>query len=80
MCHPSSLIHLRRYQSPQSHQQSFGGRKWCFDDGPDLTQDFWLLPYQQCILVSKHNLENEIIQFFCRRRAKESNYVSLAWN
>lgn len=55
----SFLIHLRRSQSSQSHQQRFGGSKCCFDDCPDQTQEVHLLPYQQCIFVTKHNLEDD---------------------
>ncbi len=43
----SLLIQLRRYQSSQSQQRTFGGRKSSFDERPDLTQDFCLLPHQQ---------------------------------
>lgn len=51
----SGVINLLR------HTIRFGGRKRSFDDSPDLTQG--LLPSQQRILETKHNLEDDIIQF-----------------
>lgn len=60
----SILIQRRRYQSSQSQQRKVEERRGSSDGCPGLAQDSCLLPYQRCIIVTKHNWEDELIQFF----------------
>lgn len=55
------------------------GRKRRFDDSPDPTQDFYLLPYQQCILVTKHTLDGAVSQFSCHARLRQEEAVVSVW-